>query len=134
MRRLTSASCGVGGAGRAGFVLDVPEVEVGAVLAGDPGQPGVSAELGSSSGIQDARARRLVVSSCSFTIASAESIGLLEVRVVACSVYGRTILTRAPRGRGRMRDAIQRFLCISSYEKGQDFMRQCAEMGVKPTC
>jgi biotin carboxylase len=27
----------------------------------------------------------------------------------------------------------QRFLCISSYEKGQDFMRQCAEMGVKPT-
>ena len=22
---------------------------------------------------------------------------------------------------------------ISSYEKGQDFMRQCAEMGVKPT-
>ncbi len=26
-----------------------------------------------------------------------------------------------------------RFLCISSYEKGQDFMRQCAEMGVKPT-
>ena len=32
-----------------------------------------------------------------------------------------------------MRDAIKRFLCISSYEKGQDFMRQCAEMGVKPT-
>ncbi len=32
-----------------------------------------------------------------------------------------------------MRDAIRRFLCISSYEKGQDFMRQCAEMGVKPT-
>jgi len=32
-----------------------------------------------------------------------------------------------------MRDAIQRFLCISSYEKGQDFMCQCAEMGVKPT-
>ncbi len=27
----------------------------------------------------------------------------------------------------------ERFLCISSYEKGQDFMRQCAEMGVKPT-
>ena len=26
-----------------------------------------------------------------------------------------------------------RFLCISSYEKGQDFMRQCAELGVKPT-
>jgi len=32
-----------------------------------------------------------------------------------------------------MADSIQRFLCISSYEKGQDFMRQCAEMGVKPT-
>jgi biotin carboxylase len=32
-----------------------------------------------------------------------------------------------------MREEIQRFLCISSYEKGQDFMRQCAEMGVKPT-
>ena len=32
-----------------------------------------------------------------------------------------------------MPDAIERFLCISSYEKGQDFMRQCAEMGVRPT-
>ena len=32
-----------------------------------------------------------------------------------------------------MTDTIQRFLCISSYEKGQDFLRQCAEMGVKPT-
>ena len=28
---------------------------------------------------------------------------------------------------------LQRFLCIASYEKGQDFLRQCAEMGVKPT-
>jgi len=27
----------------------------------------------------------------------------------------------------------ERFLCISSYEKGQDFLRQCAELGVKPT-
>ncbi len=26
-----------------------------------------------------------------------------------------------------------RILCISTYEKGQDFLRQCAEMGVKPT-
>ena len=26
-----------------------------------------------------------------------------------------------------------RFLCITSYEKGQDFLRQCAEMGVRPT-
>ncbi len=26
-----------------------------------------------------------------------------------------------------------RFLCISTYEKGQDFLRQCAEMGVRPT-
>jgi ATP-grasp domain len=27
----------------------------------------------------------------------------------------------------------QRFLCISSYEKGQDFLRQLAVLGVKPT-
>ncbi|MGB6194555.1 MAG: ATPase, partial [Terracidiphilus sp.] len=26
-----------------------------------------------------------------------------------------------------------RILCISTYVKGQEFMRQCAEMGVKPT-
>ncbi len=32
-----------------------------------------------------------------------------------------------------MPERTERFLCISSYEKGQDFMRQCAEMGVKPT-
>lgn len=32
-----------------------------------------------------------------------------------------------------MTDKTQRILCVSSYEKGQDFMRQCAEMGVKPT-
>ena len=32
-----------------------------------------------------------------------------------------------------MPDRSERFLCIASYEKGQDFMRQCAEMGVKPT-
>jgi biotin carboxylase len=32
-----------------------------------------------------------------------------------------------------MADATERILCIASYEKGQDFMRQCAEMGVKPT-
>jgi len=31
-----------------------------------------------------------------------------------------------------MADATERFLCIASYEKGQDFIRQCAEMGVKP--
>ncbi|HZB88332.1 MAG TPA: ATP-grasp domain-containing protein [Terracidiphilus sp.] len=31
-----------------------------------------------------------------------------------------------------MADAIK-FLCISTYEKGQDFLRQCAEMGVRPT-
>jgi biotin carboxylase len=30
-----------------------------------------------------------------------------------------------------MADVSQRFLCIASYEKGQDFMRQCAELGVK---
>ena len=32
-----------------------------------------------------------------------------------------------------MRDTTERFLCIASYEKGQDFLRQCAEMGVRPT-
>jgi biotin carboxylase len=32
-----------------------------------------------------------------------------------------------------MADAQERFLCIASYEKGQDFLRQCAEMGVRPT-
>ncbi|HKF49699.1 MAG TPA: ATP-grasp domain-containing protein [Terracidiphilus sp.] len=32
-----------------------------------------------------------------------------------------------------MADATERILCISTYEKGQDFLRQCAEMGVKPT-
>jgi biotin carboxylase len=32
-----------------------------------------------------------------------------------------------------MADGIERFLCVASYEKGHDFMRQCAEMGVKPT-
>jgi hypothetical protein len=32
-----------------------------------------------------------------------------------------------------MAEGNERFLCISSYEKGQDFLRQCAEMGVKPT-
>jgi biotin carboxylase len=32
-----------------------------------------------------------------------------------------------------MANGIERFLCIASYEKGQDFLRQCAEMGVRPT-
>jgi biotin carboxylase len=32
-----------------------------------------------------------------------------------------------------MGDTPQRILCISTYEKGQDFLRQCAEMGVRPT-
>ena len=32
-----------------------------------------------------------------------------------------------------MAEEIERFLCIASYEKGQDFLRQCAEMGVRPT-
>jgi biotin carboxylase len=32
-----------------------------------------------------------------------------------------------------MSDTSQRILCISTYEKGQDFLRQCAEMGVRPT-
>jgi biotin carboxylase len=32
-----------------------------------------------------------------------------------------------------MADRPERFLLIASYEKGQDFMRQCAELGVKST-
>ena len=32
-----------------------------------------------------------------------------------------------------MSQPVQRFLCISSYEKGQDFMRQLAELEIKPT-
>lgn len=28
---------------------------------------------------------------------------------------------------------IERFLCVASFEKGHDFLRQCAEMGVRPT-
>jgi biotin carboxylase len=32
-----------------------------------------------------------------------------------------------------MVDGTDRILCIASYEKGQDFMRQCADLGVKPT-
>ena len=30
-------------------------------------------------------------------------------------------------------DRPERFLCISSYEKGQDFLRQLSAQGVKPT-
>jgi biotin carboxylase len=32
-----------------------------------------------------------------------------------------------------MTESIERLLCISSYEKGQDFLRQCAEMGIRTT-
>jgi biotin carboxylase len=32
-----------------------------------------------------------------------------------------------------MAEGVERILCISSYEKGQDFLRQCADMGVRPT-
>jgi biotin carboxylase len=32
-----------------------------------------------------------------------------------------------------MTEPLQRFLCISSYEKGQDFLRQLAELNVLPT-
>src|ERR1700743_3340490 len=32
-----------------------------------------------------------------------------------------------------MSDNTERILCISTYEKGQDFLRQCADMGVKTT-
>ena len=32
-----------------------------------------------------------------------------------------------------MAEAFERILCISTYEKGQDFICQCADMGVRPT-
>ena len=32
-----------------------------------------------------------------------------------------------------MDSSVERILCVASYEKGHDFMRQCAEMGVRPT-
>jgi biotin carboxylase len=32
-----------------------------------------------------------------------------------------------------MTERTERILCISTYEKGQGFLRQCAEMGVRPT-
>lgn len=32
-----------------------------------------------------------------------------------------------------MTESVERILCISTYEKGQDFLRQCAEMSVRPT-
>jgi len=32
-----------------------------------------------------------------------------------------------------MAKSIERILCISSYEKGQDFLRACAESGVRTT-
>ncbi len=46
----------------------------------------------------------------------------------------RAVATGSPAATGeRQVDATERFLCLASYEKGQDFLRQCAEMGVKPT-
>ena len=30
-------------------------------------------------------------------------------------------------------DAVERFLCLASHEKGHDFVRQCAQMGVRVT-
>jgi len=39
----------------------------------------------------------------------------------------------AASGARAMGDSSERFLCLASFEKGHDFLRQCAEMGVKPT-
>jgi biotin carboxylase len=32
-----------------------------------------------------------------------------------------------------MDDGIERFLCLASHEKGHEFLRQCARLGVRPT-
>jgi len=32
-----------------------------------------------------------------------------------------------------MTDRIERFLCIASRDRGHDFLRQCAELGIRPT-
>ena len=74
---------GVGGAGGAGFVFDVPEVEVGAMLAGDEGEPRIGLR-GCPAQAAAASARCWWFRSCSLMIASAESIWLLNVQV-ACS-------------------------------------------------
>ena len=70
---------------------------------------------------------------------------------MASADYGRTILIAVQARRSKLEPAIGRAAdgessnegtdggrggavsLIASYEKGQDFMRQCAEMGVKPT-
>jgi biotin carboxylase len=42
-------------------------------------------------------------------------------------------LPAAGKQENSMSQNAERFLCISSYEKGQDFLRQLADLGVKPT-
>jgi len=101
----------------------------------------------------------LVKTSCRLTTSGAESMVNGPWRCLSScssSVYGRTILTWGPSRRlfcglsreqsagradlgfhasgGPMADITERFLCIASYEKGHDFLRQCAEIGVRPRC
>ena len=38
-------------------------------------------------------------------------------------------IVRYSKYEGSMADGVERFLCIACYEKGHDFLRQCAEMG-----
>src|SRR6202034_851858 len=47
--------------------------------------------------------------------------------------YSEPQLVSGGRRENSMSQNVERFLCISSYEKGHDFMRQLAELGVKPT-
>src|ERR1700743_2283975 len=43
------------------------------------------------------------------------------------------MMARHRKQENSMSEHIERCLCMSSYEKGQDFLRQLAELGVKPT-
>jgi len=106
----------IGGAGGAGFVFDVPELEVGAMLGGNEGGP-VARKVGKGWGVN----RRDEVPSAGEAVVEFDDLGRGEDggpdlfgskcietecgvisakrRITAgCSDYGRTILTPAPNG------------------------------------
>ena len=139
---LDSGQFGVGCARGSRFIFNVPQMKVGKVLGGHGGQPYAICR------------RVLVCSRCH----GSQLFGLRLVQLMREPVvqlhdclggkhlvsssfatnhpgwcfYGRTILIRCTYG-GSMDASTERFLCVASYEKGHDFMRQCAEMGVRPT-